>query len=71
MTELQARIDDYWDHRASVYDEAQHTDGRDVVDRQLWGRVCLRRCPWRPPEFSTWARAAATPPSSWPPSVTR
>lgn len=37
--ELQARIDDYWDHRARVYDEAQHRGGRDAVDRDLWGRV--------------------------------
>ncbi len=38
-TTLQARIDDYWDHRARVYDEAQHRDGRVAVDRDLWGRV--------------------------------
>lgn len=48
MTELQARIDDYWDHRASVYDEAQHTDGRDVVDRHLWGRVWSAALPEAP-----------------------
>ena len=38
-TALQARIDDYWDHRARVYDDAQHVGGRDAVDRELWGRV--------------------------------
>ncbi|MGO1165149.1 MAG: class I SAM-dependent methyltransferase [Janibacter sp.] len=38
-TQLQARIDDYWDHRARIYDEAQHRGGRDSVDRDLWGRV--------------------------------
>lgn len=48
-TELQARIDDYWDHRARIYDEAQHRGGRDAVDRDLWGRV--------------WAAALPTPPA--------
>lgn len=36
---LQARIDDYWDHRARVYDEGQRRGGRDAVDRDLWSRV--------------------------------
>lgn len=46
--ELQARIDDYWDHRARVYDEAQHRGGRDAVDRDLWGRVWSAALPATP-----------------------
>lgn len=45
---LQARIDDYWDHRARVYDEAQHREGRDAVDRDLWGRVWSSALPPAP-----------------------
>ncbi|WP_338748878.1 class I SAM-dependent methyltransferase [Janibacter alittae] len=45
---LQARIDDYWDRRARVYDEAQHRDGRDAVDRDLWGRVWSSALPPAP-----------------------
>ncbi|NYF98544.1 class I SAM-dependent methyltransferase [Janibacter cremeus] len=47
-TALQARINDYWDHRARVYDEAQHREGRDVVDRDLWGRVWASALPPAP-----------------------
>ncbi|WP_435200801.1 class I SAM-dependent methyltransferase [Janibacter sp. GS2] len=46
--ELQRRIDDYWDHRARVYDEAQHRGGRDAVDRDLWGRVWAAALPPAP-----------------------
>ena len=46
--ELQARIDDYWDHRARIYDEAQHRGGRDAVDRDLWGRVWSAALPPAP-----------------------
>lgn len=47
-TALQARIDDYWDHRARVYDEAQHRGGREAVDRELWGRVWSGALPAAP-----------------------
>ena len=47
-TELQSRIDDYWDHRARIYDEAQHRGGRDAVDRDLWGRVWSAALPPAP-----------------------
>lgn len=47
-TDLQARIDDYWDHRARIYDEAQHRGGRDAVDRDLWGRVWADALPPAP-----------------------
>lgn len=46
--DLQARIDDYWDHRARIYDEAQHRGGRDAVDRDLWGRVWAAALPPAP-----------------------
>lgn len=45
---LQSRIDGYWDHRARIYDDAQHRDGRDVVDRDLWGRVWSAALPPAP-----------------------
>lgn len=45
---LQARIDDYWDHRAHVYDAAQHREGRDEVDRDLWGRIWSAALPPSP-----------------------
>ena len=38
-TDLQRRIDEYWDHRAEIYDAAQHRGDRDAVDRDLWGQV--------------------------------
>lgn len=47
-SELQARIDDYWDDRARIYDEAQHRGGRDAVDRDLWGRVWSASLPPAP-----------------------
>lgn len=47
-SELQARIDDYWDDRARIYDEAQHRGGRDAVDRDLWGRVWSAALPPAP-----------------------
>lgn len=45
---LQSRIDDYWDHRAEIYDEAQHRGDRDAVDREVWGRVWSAALPPAP-----------------------
>lgn len=45
---LQARIDDYWDHRARRYDAVQRRDGRETVDRDLWGRVWSSALPPAP-----------------------
>lgn len=46
--ELQERIDGYWNGRAQIYDAAQHRDGRDAVDRELWGRVWSAALPPAP-----------------------
>ncbi len=45
---VQEKIDAYWDQRARTYHAHQQRDGRETVDRELWGRIWSEALPQAP-----------------------